>query len=125
VEDLFYEMVYIPHLMVEPNFSLEVLFVHSEEELIDDGLGSWRRRRWSIHDRKLLDVVGKVRFSSPDTFLQLLPDSLPEKFTTRDLAKKLKLRVNIARKMVYSLSKMNVIKYIRKQGRTKIYTRIQ
>jgi hypothetical protein len=122
VEDLFLELVYIPHLMRESNFSLEVLLVQSEEELIDDGRGSWRRRRWSVHDRRLLDVASRATFSTPADFLQLLPASLPEEFTTRELAKALKMRTNIAQKMSYSFHHMDVIETIGKRGRANIYS---
>jgi len=122
VEDLFLELVYIPHLMREVNFSLEALLVQSEEELIDDGRGSWRRRRWSVHDRRLLDVVGRATFSTPADFLSLFPATLPEEFTTRELAKSLGLRANIAQKMTYSLRKMDVVETIGKRGRANIYS---
>lgn len=122
VEDLFLELVYIPHLMREANFSLEALLVQSEEELIDDGRGSWRRRRWSVHDRRLLDVVGRATFSTPADFLRLFPATLPEEFTTRELAESLNLRTNIAQKMSYSLRHMDVIETIGKRGRANIYS---
>lgn len=122
VEDLFLELVYIPHLMMEPNFSLEALLVQSVEELIDDGRGSWRRRRWSVHDRRLLDVVGRATFSTPANFLKLLPATLPEEFTTRELAESLGLRANIAQKTTYSLRHMDIIEIIGKRGRANIYS---
>jgi len=121
VEDLFLELVYIPHLMGEPNFSLEALMVHSEEELIDDGRGSWKRRRWSVHDRRLLDVVGRATFSAPADFRKLIPEALPEEFTTRELAEALKLRTNIAQKMTYCLRNMEVLDTIGKKGRARLY----
>jgi hypothetical protein len=121
VEDLFLELVYIPHLIRDVNFSLEVLLVQSEEELIDDGRGSWRRRRWSIHDRRLLDVVGRATFSTPTDFLRLLSATLPEELTTKELAESLNIKANIAQKMTYSLRKMGVIETIGKRGRANIY----
>jgi hypothetical protein len=122
VEDLFLELVYIPHLMEDPKFSLEALMVHSEEELIDDGRGSWRRRRWSVHDRLLLDVVGRATFSAPADFKKLLPEALPEEFTTRELADILGLRANIAQKMTYCLRHMDVLDTIGKRGRARLYS---
>ncbi len=122
VEDLFLELVYIPHLMEEPKFSLEALMVHSEEELIDDGRGSWRRRRWSVNDRRLLDVVGRDVFSAPADFRKLLPETLPKEFTTRELAEGLRLRAGIAQKMTYCLRHMGVLDMIGKRGRAHMYS---
>jgi hypothetical protein len=123
VEDLFLELVYMPLLIKNPDFSLEVLLINSEEILINDGLGSWRRNRWSIHERKLLNVVEKFVFSNPTDFLSLLPTSLAEEFTTKDLARELRLNIRIAQKMMYCLRLLNVIKIIGKRGRATLYSK--
>jgi len=122
VEDIFLELVYMPALIKDPNFSLEILLVHAEEVLIDDGRGSWRRKRWSIHDRLLLKVIGSAVFDSPSDFLGLLPKSLPSSFTTRDLANASGLRLNIAQKMVYSLRHMGIIEATGRRGRAPLYS---
>jgi hypothetical protein len=122
VEDVFHELVYIPSLLRNPNFSLEVLLVRSEDLLIDDGKGSWRRRRWSIFDRRLLDVVDSVLFEAPDDLLKLLPPSLPEKFTTKDLSQASKLRVSTAQKMAYCLRQIGLIEAVDKRGRALLYS---
>ena len=44
VEDIFYELVYMPKLLSNMNFELEVVMVDLEEYWIDDGKGSWRRK---------------------------------------------------------------------------------
>jgi hypothetical protein len=122
IEDVFLELVYMPTLIREPNFSLEVLLIHSEEVLIDDGRGSWRRKGWSIHDRRLLEVVESHLFSDPRDFQGLLPESLQPEFTTRQLSKTLGLRPNIAQKMVYTLRNMGAIEAIGKRGRAHVYS---
>jgi hypothetical protein len=122
VEDVFLELVYMPDLVKETNFSLEVLLVHTEEVLKDDGRGSWRRRGWSIHDRRLLEVVESHVFLEPQNFLGLLPDSLLPEFTTRQLSDTLGIRLNIAQKMVYTLRHMGGLEAIGKRGRAPVYS---
>jgi hypothetical protein len=122
VEDVFLELVYMPDLIQEPNFSLEVLLVNSEEVLIEDGRGSWRRRGWSIHDRRLLEVLESHVFTEPRDIQGLLPESLQPEFTTRQLSKTLGLRLNIAQKMVYTLRHMGAIEAVGKRGRAPIYS---
>lgn len=122
VEDVFLELVYMPGLMKEPNFSIEVLLVHSEEVLKDDGRGSWRRRGWSIHDRRLLKVEESHIFSEPRDLIMLLPESLRPEFTTRQLSEALGLRLNIAQKMVYALRHMEGIEATGKRGRAPVYS---
>ena len=121
VENVFDELVYLPKLIKDSNFSLDVLLIHSEEVLIDDGLGSWRRRKWSVHDRHLLKVVDNVLFNYPLDFLTLLPENLPVPFTVAELAKELRLKPSLAQKMVYCLSKMGVIKFTGKRGKAFLY----
>jgi len=122
VEDVFFELVYMPTLIRDQNLSLEVLLVHSEDVLIDDGRGSWRRRRWSIHDRRLIDVVNSRLFSEPADFRELLPTSLPDKFTTKELGEELRLRPIAAQKMVYCMRKMGTIESVGKRGRSLLYS---
>lgn len=122
VEEVFRELVYIPELMKDANFELEVALVDVEETLIDDGKGSWRRRRWSIHDRRMLEFVDRRLFRTPEDFTDLLPDSLPDSFTTRKLSKASGLRLNLAQKMVYSLRKMGSLVLTGKKGRANIYS---
>jgi hypothetical protein len=46
LEDLFLELVSIPHLLSNPNFSLEVLMIREEETRRYDRSRNWRRRGW-------------------------------------------------------------------------------
>ena len=121
VEDIFYELVYLPKLLADPNFELEVALVDMEELWIDDGKGSWRRRRWSIHDKKMLNLSERKLFKSPKDFKQLLPTQLPELFTSTQLAKEASLSPRLAQKMLYCLTKMNVVERDGKKGRAYLY----
>ena len=57
VEDVFAELIRLPALMSHPHFTLEVLLIRAEEQRRNDGLGSWRRQGWSLHDHILLEVI--------------------------------------------------------------------
>jgi hypothetical protein len=113
VEDVFLELVYIP---------LEVLLVQSEDVLVDDGRGSWRRRGWSLQDRRLIEVAGSVVFSGPYDLFGALPENLPHRFTTKDLSAASGLRAHVARKMAYTLRKMGMIERVGKRGRAPLYS---
>jgi hypothetical protein len=123
VEDLFAELVRIPTLLAEPTFSVEVALVHAEQVLRDDGLGSWRRKGWSVADQRLIEVEGARQFDSPEDLAALLPDALPDPFTNRELADALKIRINLAQKMTYCLRKMKVIAIVDKRGNALLYER--
>jgi len=121
VEEVFNELVYIPNLPANPRLSLEALLVHSEDILVNDGLGSWRRRRWSMQDRKLIDMVDQVLFEKPGDYLSLLPETLPGTFTSKDIAHASNVRLSLARKMAYCLCRMGVLDEGGKMGRSKFY----
>jgi hypothetical protein len=122
VEDLFLELVYMPTILKKSNFSLEVILVHSEEELINDGKGSWRRKKWSVHDKRLLCMIEEHLFNEPRDFQRLLPANLPEKFTTRELSKMSDIKPYIAQKMTYCLRHMEVLEVVGKRGRSILYS---
>ncbi len=119
--DVFYELVRIPDLVGSANLSLEILLTREEELWRDDGRGSWRRKYWSIADRRLLEVLDRRLLVSPADFQALLPPTLPERFTTRDLAQTMEIRRSLAGKMAYCLRVMGAVEQIGKQGNAYLY----
>ncbi|UCG36782.1 MAG: hypothetical protein JSV64_00425 [Candidatus Bathyarchaeota archaeon] len=119
--DLFYELVSIPTLFNESNFSMEVLMIDEEEVRCDDGKGSWRRRGLSIRDRRLIDVKERFHFGSKEHFLRFLPSNLGETFTNRNLGTANQVSLNLARKISYCLEKMGTIRKVGKRGRALVF----
>ena len=107
--DLFYELVHMPTLIKNSNFSLEVLIIEEEEVRCKDGRGSWRRRGISVKDRKLLNVFDRIIFKNNQDFLKFLPNELDEYFTNKVLALKMGISIVLAQKITYCLRKMGVI----------------
>lgn len=119
--DIFAELVRIPHLLSHPNLKVTILLTQQEEIWRDDGQGSWRRKRWSVYDNRLLDVVSQHNFESANEWLTLLPDDLPQPFTNRELAAALKCRANLAQKTTYALRHAGLIEVVGKQGNALLY----
>jgi hypothetical protein len=122
VEDVFYELVYLSELCPHPHFELEIVLVNANEFWMDDGKGSWKRKRWSVYDRRLLQVLETHRFTGPKDYLALLPDDLPQRFTTRELAVQKGCSRRLAQKLVYCYRKMGILTVHGKTGRTNLYT---
>jgi hypothetical protein len=121
VDLLFRELIRFPELVAHPGFSMEVVFTREEELWRDDGRGSWRRKRWSIADRRLLAVVEQIVFETPDDFRVLLPDGLPEPFTTADLAAMRGSSRGLAQKMTFCLRQMGILDIVGKRGNALLY----
>jgi len=122
-EDVFKELVSFPELLPQPNFSLEVLLIQEEEVRRYDGRRAWRRRGWVTQERRLLGVVSGRRFETPGDIFSLIPDAVPETFTTSDLAGAMKKPRRLAQQAAYCLRKMGVITQVGKQGRSVLYAR--
>jgi hypothetical protein len=119
--DVFRELVRIPKMIGEENFSLEVLFIDEEEVRCADGRGSWRRRGVSVRDRRLLRVNGRVLFQNKADYLRLLPDSLSAVFTNKELEKSAKIPIRTAQQITYCLRKSGIIRIIQKKGRKLVF----
>lgn len=123
VEDAFAELVSFPGLLANPNFALEVLLIQEEELRCHNPNRGWRRRGWLTHERRLLEVVDRQRFETPSDMANLLPPTLPEPFTTADLAASLPRPRRLAQRMVYCLREMQMIDPVGKQGNAILYVR--
>jgi hypothetical protein len=119
-DDLFWELVSIPQLLSNPNFSLEVLMISGEEVRRYEGKRAWRRRGWVSEGRRLLEVLDQRLFGQSADWLRFLPDGL-ESFTTRDLATGMNTRTELAQKMAYCLREGRMIELIGRRGRANLY----
>ena len=120
LEDLFWELVSIPQLLSNPNFSLEVLMISEEELRRYDGKRKWRRRGWVVEGRRLVDVMDRRLFGASSDWLTFVPDGL-QSFTTKDLATVADTRRDLAQKMAYCLRHGRMIELIGRQGRANLY----
>jgi len=121
IESIFEELVGIPELLAYPGFSLQVLMIQEEQVRRYDGSRTWRRKGWSSHERRLLQVVDQWIFENPQDMQALIPESLPEFFTTADLARAINQPVWLAQKMAYCLRMMGTVIVQGKRGRWVLY----
>ena len=120
IEDLFGELVSIPQLLLNPNFSLEVLLIRGEEVRRYNEAKRRVRRGWLIEGRRLLEVLDQRSFGHSADWLRFLPDGL-ELFTTSDLATRMNTRRELAQKIAYCLREARMIELIGKRGRANLY----
>lgn len=118
---LFDELIRIPTMINHPNFSLEILLIQEEEIRCEDGTGSWRRKGQRIVSHDLLDVYEQRTFHHAEDFLNLLPDTLDQPFSSKSLAKEAGIKVHLARKVLYCLRHMEAIEIDCKQGNLLCY----
>lgn len=115
-ENIFDELVRIPSFIAHSNFSLEVLLIEEEEIRHQDGKGSWRRKGWSIVDRRLLRIIDRRLYETPTDFLHFIPDSLEKPFKTSNLAEALGISRRLCQRLTYCLRMMKALKKVGKDG---------
>jgi hypothetical protein len=121
VEEVFRQLVSFPNLLANPNFSLDVLLIQEEEIRHYDSTRAWRRRGWVTDERRLLDIVDRRLFETPADMAELLPSSLPQPFTTADLAACSGRPRWLAQKMAYCLREMGAIEVVGKEANAFLY----
>lgn len=121
VLDVFKELSRVPGLIPRNNLTVEAVLIKVEEIRCDDGNGTWRRRGVSIKDRKLVEIYDRIRLKDANDYLNLLPDSLPHRFTNSDLAEHMKIKQRLAAMISYSLRTGGVINKVGKKGRQNLF----
>jgi hypothetical protein len=74
-----------------------------------------------VEERRLVEVLSSTEFGSPGALLALLPDDMPNPFTTRDLATGLKRTRHLAQEVAYCLREAGVIKSVGRDRRGHLY----
>ena len=117
LEDLFWELVSIPQLLSNPNFSLEVLMIREEEVRRYDRR---RRKGWILEGRRLLEVLDQHLFTKSEDWLAFVPSGL-NSFTTVELATRVDANRELAQKLAYCLRHGRMIELIGRRGRANLY----
>lgn len=114
--DIFVELVSFPDLVAHPHLEIEVLLTNEEEYRRHTAGRSWRRKGWTVVERRLIEVVEAVPLRNAVDLAGLLPAELPESFTTADLAEKLGRPRRAAQQMAYCLRRVGAITAVGKRG---------
>jgi hypothetical protein len=122
LEAVFSELVSFPRLLLEDNFSLEVVLIHEEEVRRFTNKKRRRKAGWMTVERRLLAVASQHVFEKPSDLSALLPGKLPQEFTTFDLVNTLGVPRRLAQKMAYCLRELSEIVPVGKRGRERLYS---
>jgi len=119
--DLFYALVYAPELPLISGLTIELALVDASERRIQDGKGSWRRQGVSVHGRSLLVLHERIPLKKPADYLRFVPFGKKEQFTSANLAEKAGIRIDLARKTLYVLTILGIVKKMGKQRNALVY----
>lgn len=114
--DVFRELVSIPDLLTHPGFELMLVMTTEDEYRTHDPTRAWRRRGWVVQERRLTGVQAVFEVRGPADLVAMLPDGLPDPFTTADLARLASCPRRLAQQMTYCLRKLDAVGLAGKQG---------
>jgi len=121
--DIFEHLVAFPELIADVNFSLELALIDEEEIRgpVPEGKRYRYPRTWVRLDRRLVEVVGTMRVDSPADLARLLPDGLPETFTSADIATASRRSKRLAMRTAYCLQRAGAAECTGRMGRLQTY----
>jgi hypothetical protein len=122
VVEVFRYLVSLGDLLADSNLTVDVALIH-EQEVRRAQPSGYRRRGYSVGERRLVEVIDCVSFRHPADFLAVLPTTLREGFTTADLARAIRQPRWMARKVAYVLRTMGVLRVVGKRGNALVYDR--
>lgn len=121
VPQVFSVLVSITDYLGHPNLELDVVSTRQEQIRRYMEGKAWRRRGWVVDRRALLEVVDLAEIRSISDLAGLVPSSLPETFTTADVAVGLETSRRLAQQMTYCLSAAGAIERCGMDGRSVRY----
>jgi hypothetical protein len=121
--NIFDALIHAPKLPLFRGVTIEIALVEIIEKRVKDGKGSWRRKGISIKDKTLTCLHEKIILKKPSDYRMFIPFAKKEEFTSLMLAQESSIDIHTARKALYVLTKMKVVKRTGKLGNSWKYVR--
>lgn len=122
--DIFAELVSFPERIIGSGLEIELALIEEEEYRHHTPGRSWRRQGWSVLERRLLEVIDTMLIRGVEELRRLIPEDLPELFTTTDLATGLGRPLRTAQQMAYCLRNTGLIEPVGKRGKSVEYRNV-
>jgi hypothetical protein len=116
ISDVFVELVSFPEALVRNSLEVEVVLTAEEQIRRHNPGESWRRKGWTVIERRLVEVMESTLLADARGLAELLPDGLPETFTTADIAAGLRTPRRAAQRVAYCLRKTGIAEPVGKRG---------
>lgn len=118
---VFAELYRIRPFLSHPNFSLKIVLLETEEYRMLDGYGKYKKAKATKCDKIPLSLIAEYDLETPYDYMMLLPASLPDIFTAKDLAKHAKIPLSVAQTALLLLSELSVVCRTGKEKQAYLY----
>ncbi len=119
--DVFRDLVGLRDVLMDPNFSIDVVLLHEKE--IRHARPSRGRRSYVVCERHVLRVLDCISLRDAADYQTLVPANLKDPFTTAELADALHRPRWMAQKVAYVLRGVGALHPVGKRGRAVLYRR--
>ncbi|NLD87665.1 MAG: hypothetical protein GX633_05355 [Clostridiales bacterium] len=119
--DVFRELRWIKGLVAHEHLRLRIIPVEAEFYNRLNGYGKDRKKRASRIDKTLIKVIDDMILFPKEELHRLLPLTLPEEFTSKDLAKEGKISQSVASYAMKTLCDLSLAEHVSNRGRMYVY----
>lgn len=117
------EFYRIKMFLGNPKLHFIISLIDVEEIRYLNGWSSNKKRGSSRMDGIPVGIFDEVRIDTLSDYIQFIPDSLAEEFTSKDLAKAVKITSNSAGTLLNVLLETGVVERVGKKGNSFVYCR--
>ncbi len=117
----FYELYKIKPYLKEANLHLCFPYLELTEYRFLNGWGRDKKKGSHRYDRIPLALVDEVRFDGAEDYAGLIPKTLPEPFTAKELGTAVKERRESAARALHIMNYLEVVEQCGKKGRAYAY----
>lgn len=117
----FVEMYKIKMFLKDPNLSFRLVLLDMEEYRILNGWSQDKKKGSSRYDRLPKELVEELIVERVEDYIQFLPYDLPGEFTSKEFAKHVKIRINLAQTVLQILFHVGAVRRIGKKGNSFVY----
>lgn len=118
---IFRELYKIRPFLSNPRLHFSILLIHMEEYRLLNGWNRDKKRGSSRYDRIPICLEDQIDIEGKQSFSKLVPQDLPEQYTTTDFAKKAGITVSDAQKAMLLLTELGITERVGKKKNAYLY----
>lgn len=119
--DAYYELYKIKQYLTHPNLHLCLVLIDAEEYRMLDGWSKDKKKGSTRYERIPVKLVDEFFIRGPEDYGCMVPDGLPQQFTSADFAKKAGIPRSRAQTALNILTYIHAVHRVGKKGNTIVY----
>lgn len=121
----FRELYKIKMFLHDPNLSVVLLLVNATEYRVLNSNPKYQKKHTVRYDRIPTELVGELILKDARDYLSLIPETLPDEFKVKEIAKAAKITERTAGYVVNIMKDMGAIEKVGEDGRAYVYRRAE